>query len=456
MKDKDTIFALSTAYGRAAIAIIRLSGAEVRTVIEAMCEPRLLKTRVATPVNLMTIDRKEKLDFALALFFASPNSYTGEDILELHIHGGTAVIRDVMDELAKLQNVRIADPGEFTRRALMNGQVNLLQAEAIGDIIHADTSQQRRIAAEKMSGDSKIYEQWRSSIITIMANLEAYIDFPDEDIPDLTPLVQNVSDIIAAVERRIKISDSLCHLMDGVKIAIYGAPNVGKSTLMNILSRHDVSIISDEAGTTRDIVSVRLNLGGHLVILSDTAGVRDDAVSNIEKEGIIRAKDAFRDADIRLIMLSAEFDIKAQMSNIISENDRCIVIVNKCDLIPECNSAVEIKRMTKVITEHFGNVTTKFLSCKESRDDIAELLMDVQEKIALITPDTDDRMSINARQRGCLADCVKYLRAFHIDDLPEIAAHNIRMAANCLDILIGKIDLENVLDEIFSSFCIGK
>ncbi|MEX1147572.1 MAG: tRNA uridine-5-carboxymethylaminomethyl(34) synthesis GTPase MnmE, partial [Sphingomonadales bacterium] len=330
----DTIFALSSGRGRAGVAVIRVSGPGAGAVIGDLAPNTPLKPRHAVLAWLIDPQTGDRLDQALVLWFPGPNSFTGEDVAEFHVHGGVAVVDGVLDALSTMAGCRAAEPGEFTRRAFDHGRLDLTAAEGLADLIDADTPARRRQAVRQMGGALfKVYEDWRERLITAMAHVEAGIDFADEGLPEdvadtARPMVEAIAREMAAA-----LADNARgeKIRDGIEIAIVGEPNVGKSSLLNVLARRDVAIVSDIAGTTRDLIEVHLDLDGYPVTLVDTAGIRDGGGDMIEAEGIRRARARAEAADLKLVMVDAGDwpDIPEALGNLTGNNS--ITVANKID-----------------------------------------------------------------------------------------------------------------------------
>src|SRR5690606_16468341 len=294
-----TIFALASAAGRAGVAVVRLSGSTASRALETLSSQPLPSPRRAS-LRRLHDSAGERLDDALVLWFPAPHSYTGEDVVELHLHGGRAVVRDVLEALAAVPGLRPAEPGEFTRRAFDNGKLDLAEVEGLADLIDAETAGQRRQALRQLDGGlSALGEGWRARLVRILAQLEADIDFPDEDLPErvAAAVAPGIEELANEMRRHLDDGRRGEILREGFHIAIIGPPNAGKSSLLNWLAQRDAAIVSDTAGTTRDVVEVRLDLGGWPVIVADTAGLRETA-ETVEREGIRRARARAEAADL--------------------------------------------------------------------------------------------------------------------------------------------------------------
>ena len=427
----DTIFALSTAPGKAGVAIIRVSGPLAHDAVSTLCgdvpSPRLASLR------LLRDAKGRRLDEALVLTFEKDHSFTGEDSAEFQVHGSIAVVSAVLARLAEIDGLRVAEAGEFTRRALENGQLDLAQVEGLADLIEAETEAQRRQALRILAGDlGRRAEGWRQSLIRAAALLEATIDFADEEVPvDVGPEVAELLEsVLVDLAHEISGVHVTERIRSGFEVAIIGAPNVGKSTLLNALAGRDAAITSEHAGTTRDVIEVRMDLGGLPVTLLDTAGLRetDDAVESI---GIERAKARAQQADLRVFLV--EYGNQPEIAP--QEDD--IVLLAKAD--------------------RHDNVT-EGVSGKTGRG-ISELV----DKLSQTLSSRAARSGIATRQRHadamqCGFDALN--AAKHLlprgEDTADLAAEELHTAIRALDSLVGRVDIENVLDEIFASFCLGK
>ena len=329
-----TIYALSTGPGVSGIAVIRVSGKNAALVIKKLTNDKLPKPKVATLKKFNKNGKKEVIDEGVIIWFPGPNSYTGEDLAEFHVHGSRAVINAMHFAISKVKNCRMAEPGEFTKRAFQNGRINLLKAESIADLISSETEIQRKQAIKIMNGQSSDkFNLWRENLLKTLSYVEAKIDFPDEDLPkNIIKKIQKTSNLVLE-EIKKTLNDQKVgeRIREGFKIAIIGPPNSGKSSLINYLSRRDVAIVSAVAGTTRDVIETHLNLDGYPVIVSDTAGIRNSK-NEIEKKGIKIALNRAEDADLKLVIVSAKsVDFTGILQALLSKN--AILVVNKSDLV---------------------------------------------------------------------------------------------------------------------------
>jgi len=446
--NNDTIFALATPKGKSGVAVVRISGNRSFNVIKTICQVELLEERKTFVTNLYVPGTNEIIDKALVVFFKNPRSFTGEDVVEFHIHGSIAVIKLLLSTLAKLEGLRLALPGEFSQRAFMNGKMDLTSAEGLADLIEAETIMQQKQAIRQMSGElGELYGGWRESIIEILAYIEAYLDFPDENIPQA--VLQEVENSISSLKNAIKnhLNDNMRgqRLREGVFVAIIGAPNVGKSSLLNYIARKDVAIVSDIAGTTRDVIEINLDLDGIPITIADTAGIRE-TLDLIENEGVKRAKDKALKADFNIIMLdSSNFD--KESLKLIDQNS--IIVLNKIDLYDDSiisNFHPELDNLPNQIVP---------ISIKENID-LDRLLAIIKEKAAEFVSLGNEPSITRIRYRQLLEEALANLDYFTFDKELELAAEDLRLAARAIGHITGAIDVDEILDKIFSSFCIGK
>lgn len=445
----DTIYALSSASGKAGVCVVRVSGpgafASLKKLYPAAKDilPRnAVFAALTDPRNHSLIDR------AVVIPFKGPASFTGEDVVEYHLHGSPAVLEALLSALSSFDNHRPADHGEYTRRAFENGKLDLTEAEAVADLINAETQAQREQALSQMGGAlSKLYEGWRERLIRAMAYIEAVIDFPDEDIPDsqVKTMAPEIEKLIAEISRHLNDNRRGERLRDGIHVAIIGAPNAGKSSLLNLLAKRDVAIVSPMAGTTRDIIEAHLDLGGYPVILADTAGLRPDQITNdgghgsIESEGIRRALDRAESADLRLLVFDGTQTPDEHTMKLAGE--KSVLVFNKMDA-----SGFKMPSGPDVIG----------ISAQSGKniDGLLALLTDKIKTLYAVSRETPSLT--RTRHRAALEDCVQNLKTSLTADLPELMAEDIRMAARGLGRITGRVDVEDLLDVIFRDFCIGK
>lgn len=439
---QDTIFAVSSGTGRTAVSVIRVSGPAASQVLERIAPP-LPKPRFAAFRKLRHPDSGEDFDHALVLWFPGPKSETGEDACELQVHGGRAVLAATFAALSAIPGCRQAGPGEFARRAFENGKLDLTAAEGLADLIDAETDAQRRQALRQSSGElARLYDQWREAIIEARGLLEAAIDFSDEPDVESQAAAKGLAEaarLSDEIQRHLADGRRGEIVRDGFRIVLAGPPNVGKSSLMNAMARRDVAIVSDEPGTTRDVVEARLDLGGYMAIVADTAGLRD-ATGSIEREGIRRARQRAETADLILWLIDATTPVLSIPADLAGRGTRVLRILNKIDAADTLHQpAVDYAVSARTGQGLPGLITA-----------ISRLVSDAT---------AGDEIAITqARHRQHLEDCLEALtRAHPTSQLGiELAAEQLRLAADALGRIVGRIDPEDVLDQVFARFCIGK
>jgi len=449
---RNTIFALSSAAGRAGVAVFRLSGPKSHDALKQIVGPAakalLNAPRVLLRALLSNPKTNEAFDEGMAVWMPAPASFTGEDVVEFHVHGSPAVVAALTDTLSAMPGIRLAEPGEFSRRAFQNGKMDLSAAEGLADLLNADTEAQRRQAFRQLQGElGQLTDSWRDQLIRALAHLEASIDFIEEDLPaELdTAVRQALAEIETSIAQHLADGHRGERLRDGLRIAIIGPPNAGKSSLLNVLARRDAAIVSATAGTTRDVIEVQLDLGGYPVVIADTAGLRESD-DPIEIEGVRRAHARAQDADLRLAVLDqADWPaVDPQTAALIDEDT--LVVINKIDL---GQPPPPLEFSGRPI---FG------VSVKTGAG--------IEELIAKFSQAVSDRCHLTAapaitraRHRQSLEDCqsalIRALEPARTKD-PELVAEDLRLAVRALGRITGRVDVEDILDVIFLDFCIGK
>ena len=442
-----TIYALSSGPGLSGVAVIRLSGPNSSEVIQKLTKNKLPKPRSASLKKIYKIDKNELIDEGLVLWFPAPNSYTGEDMAEFHIHGSKASINALQSEISKFNDCRLAEAGEFTKIAFQNGKINLLEAESISDLISAETEIQRQQAIKLMSGKSSDkFNELRMRLLKILSNVEAKIDFPEDDLPD--NIIKNIKVETQKIKTEINkiLNDQNVGeiIRDGFRIAIIGPTNAGKSSLLNYLSKRDVAIVSEVAGTTRDVIEAHLNLDGYPVILSDTAGIRSSK-DEIENKGIKLALNRADEADLKLIILEPKsVDFKGFLKDLVDKDS--IIVLNKID------------QDTDKIDKEIKNLNPIPISIKEDKN-LDKLIYNIKEKLKNKLINLEDSLISRSRHRENLEQCLFHLNNFEKQKSEndfDKAAEDLRLATRHLGMIVGKVDVEEILGSIFSDFCIGK
>ena len=443
----DTIFALSTPYGMSGVTIIRLSGSGAYGTALKISGKSSLVTRKATLCKLVDPVSRETLDHAVVVYFKNPESYTGEDCVEIHCHGSVAVIEALLEALAKIEGLRLAEPGEFTRRAFENGKMDLTEAEAVADLIHAQTQLQKDQALSQLEGNlGRLYQGWADRLKHALAYVEAAIDFADEELPD--NVLSSAKDDLVILKEDIAnhLNDNRRGemLRDGVRVAVIGAPNAGKSTLMNALMRRDVALVSNIPGTTRDVLEGHLNIGGVPVILSDTAGLRpeqltDEGQDGIEKEGIERALKVAQAANIKILVFDASQEIVNQQNTLQLVDERSILVANKWD-----------EKTADIDEDVYIPISAK------NEENLGALLKEIERRAKEMLGKTGSLSLTRKRHRIALEESLEALGRALVAPQIDLMGEDIRLAIRAIGKITGRVDVENLLDVIFQDFCIGK
>jgi tRNA modification GTPase len=440
----DTIFAPATGAGRAGVAVVRVSGPASRAVLALICglpDPmarRAIRCRMVDPFSGVA------LDDGLAIWFPGPASFTGEDVAEFHVHGGRATIEAVCAALGRLvvpgNRLRLAEAGEFSRRAFDNGKLDLTAIEGLSDLVAAETEAQRRQALRQLDGALGVQiEKWRTQLLSALARVEAAIDFPDEDLPDhlVSETDHNILGLLAEISQIIDDDRRGERVRDGLSIAIIGAPNVGKSSLLNALARRDAAIVSDAAGTTRDVVEVRLDLGGYPVMLADTAGLRETS-DFVEQEGVRRALCRAEAADLTLVVFDGTAAAVDEAS-LAQLGRNCLAVINKIDL---GDVGFSIAGAIPISAQAIENIDV--------------LVAEIERRVVALMDVAGPAPLTRARHRAALVDCAAALDRAVAEPGVDLKAEDLRLAVVSLGRITGRVDIEDVLDVIFSEFCIGK
>ena len=442
-----TIYALASGSGISGVAVIRVSGDNVKRVIKMLTGKELPSPRVATLRKINNINTSELIDEGIIIWFPGPESYTGEDMAEFHVHGGKAVILAIQNQISRIENCRMAEPGEFTKLAFQNGKINLLKAESIADLISAETEIQRLQAVKIMQGkSSEKFNELREKLIKILSYVEAKIDFPDEDLPEdkIKQIRNNSSKVLNEITKILNDQKVGEIVREGFKIAIVGPTNAGKSSLLNNLANREVAIVSEIAGTTRDVIETHLNIDGYPVVISDTAGIRESK-DEIEKKGIKLSLKKAEKADLKLVMVDARnIDLSGFLNDLLKDN--AILVVNKSDLLKE--------KLDSEITK-FKHV----LISLKINSNIEKLISEIKNNLKNKFIFDEDILITRERHRQHLMQCSDHLKRFlQKNDKKDFdkAAEDLRLATRHLGMIVGKVDVEEILGNIFNDFCIGK
>ena len=439
------IFALSSGRGPSGIGIIRLSGKDTVSICEKITQKKTLETKSINFCKFYNPLNNELIDEGLILLFKAPNSFTGDDLAEFHIHGSNAVISNFLSILSKEKKCRLAEPGEFTKIAFYNNKIDLVKAESIGDLIHAETELQRQQAVNLVQGNaSNYYNSLRDKLIKSLAYIEAKIDFGEDDLPEkiLNEVRKSIQGIYFDIKKILEDNKVGEKIRDGFRVSIVGEVNAGKSSLLNLLSKRDVAIVSEEEGTTRDVIETFLNIDGYPVILADTAGIRD-AKNDVEKKGISLALGKSKESDLNIIMIdNSTIEINSKIKNLIDTDS--IVLLNKSDIKDNHNHRFEAE--------------TILVSVKNNKN-IDLLIKKIKEKLGSKFKANTSVLITRERHRIKLNECLNEIENFLKKDQKkdiELAAEDLRMATRHLGSIVGKVDVEEILGSIFKDFCIGK
>ncbi|MBD1162059.1 tRNA uridine-5-carboxymethylaminomethyl(34) synthesis GTPase MnmE [Pelagibacterales bacterium SAG-MED12] len=442
-----TIYALSSGPGISGVSIIRVSGEDTAKVIKTLTGKEIPSPRRATLRKINNTNTSELIDEGIIIWFPGPESYTGEDMAEFHVHGGKAVVLAVQEAISHIENCRLAEAGEFTKLAFQNGKINLLKAESIADLISAETEIQRKQAIKIMSGKSSTkFNELRKKLLKLLSFVEAKIDFPEEELPEenLKKIKQDSSDVLNEIQKILNDQKVGEIIREGFKIAIVGPTNAGKSSLLNNLSNREVAIVSEIAGTTRDVIETHLNIDGYPVIVSDTAGIRDSQ-DDIEKKGVKLSLKKAENADLKLVVVDAKnIDLSGFLNDLLKKD--AILVVNKSDLLKE-KLDPKILKLNHVLISLKNNLNIDVL--------ISKIKNNLKNKFII----EEDILITRERHRQHLIQCEDHLKNFlDKNDKKDFdkGAEDLRLATRHLGMIVGKVDVEEILGSIFNDFCIGK
>lgn len=445
--DNKTIYALSTTFGKSGVAVFRISGRGAFDFFGKMTSLNVaeIKSREMYYTSVFDVDSRETLDRCLICAFRSPNSFTGEDTVEINCHGSKAVIRGITASLSKIKDFRIAEPGEFSRRAFYNGKMDLTAADGLADLIDAETELQRKTALKQMNGTLfNLYESWRKSLILMLSHIEAYIDFPEEDIPEdvVFKMENDVFKIIEEIKEHVNVNKVEERLRDGFHVVISGPANAGKSSLINSIVKRNIAIVSDIAGTTRDVIEAYVDIKGIPVIFSDTAGLRDSG-DTVEKIGIELAKEKIAEADYNIFLFDGETTETHVFNEFIGNNNNYMLVANKCDRISS-------ERQKFLLDQGCILVSAK------NNYNIDLLTETVFSYFNELYTASSSQLITRQRYKDALYECLENLERFNLSKDIELAAEDIRLACRAIGKITGRVEIDEILDKIFSSFCIGK
>lgn len=445
--DNKTIYALSTVFGKSGIAVIRISGNSAFSFFDKMTD--LSSAQIVSRKMYLTpiydFASRETLDNCLVVGFKSPNSFTGEDTVEINCHGSKAVIRSIINSLSQLPDFRIAEPGEYSRRAFYNGKMDLTEADGLADLIDAETSFQQRVAVRQMGGALlSLYDDWRNRLVEILSYLEAFIDFPDEDIPQNTvfKIENDVHNIVTEINSHINSNNVEERLRDGFQVVISGPTNAGKSSLINAIAKRNVAIVSDIAGTTRDVIEAYIDIKGFPVVFSDTAGLRETS-DTIEKMGIDLAHEKIASADYKIFIFDAQNTEPDIFLSYVNSDSNYILVANKSDKIsPERQHELIANGCLLISAKQNENISA-----------ITDILF---EHFSKMYSQSSAHLITRQRYKEALLECVENLSRFSLQKEIELSAEDIRLACRAIGKITGRVEVNEILDKIFSSFCIGK
>lgn len=451
---QDTIYALATAPGKAGVAVIRLSGAKAGEVTKTLIASELPRARFAHFTKFYSPDSESIIDEGLLLWMPGPNSFTGENVAELQIHGGAAIIEAFFEAFQGFPNCRMAEAGEFSRRAFLNGKMDLTEIEAVADLVEAQTQHQHKQALRQMQGElGSLYQDWHLRLKKSLAYMEAFLDFPDEDLPEeINPEVyKTVLTLQDEIKSHLEDHNIGERIREGFYISILGLPNAGKSSLLNMIAQREVAIVTDIAGTTRDALEVDLNLEGYPVILVDTAGLRETE-DKVEHIGVERALQKAEASDLRIIMLEAKAldafkNDLADLEKQIAFDKTALWVINKSDLI----DAAELDKLKSLLPNQ--NPLILSIKSNEGIADFKKALIDLM-KVRYTIPESP--MLTRQRHRKHIEAAFENLTHFQTTPAQELAAEELRSAMHQLGCITGHVDVEDLLDVIFRDFCIGK
>ena len=449
----DTIYASASSIGLSAIKTIRISGNETKKIFKALTKKRLPKARYCKLINLYDIKNSSVIDKAIVVWFPAPKTYTGENILEINIHGGNSVLEHLIENLLLIRNVREAEPGEFTRRAFTNNKMDFLEAEGVMDLINAETKSQKSLAMQQVNGSlSTIFKKWNNKLLKLLAHYEGQIDFPEDEVPKNTEkkVISQVIDLIKEMNFFLSDKKRGDIIRSGVEIAIVGRPNVGKSSLVNQIAKKDIAIVSKTSGTTRDVIETKINLSNIPVILSDTAGLKDSPRNNIEKQGVLRSKRRIKNCNIKLLVMDATCNFEKKILKLVC--NKTIIILNKKDLLSKKKIGSKINYLKEKNFKRISVISAKKgTGINNLLNDLENYIKDRYKNVFFGEP-----VLTRTRHRAALKKCLSNLKKINKNKDPELNAEDLRLSLNDIGNVTGKYEIEKMLDIVFKDFCIGK
>ena len=449
----DTIFASASSIGMSAIKTVRVSGGEAKKIFKILTKKKLPKARYSNLFNLYDIKNSSLIDKAIVVWYPEAKTYTGEDMLEINIHGGSSVLEHLIENLLLIKNVREANPGEFTKRAFRNNKIDFLEAEGIMDLINAETKFQKSLAIHQVNGSlSTIFKKWNKKILKLLAHYESQIDFPEDEVPKNTQdkVILQVADLIKEIEFFLSENKRGDIIRQGIEIAIIGKPNVGKSSLINQIAKKNISIVSKTSGTTRDIIEIKINLSNIPAIFSDTAGLKERPRNNIEKEGVTRTRKKIKNCNIKLLVIDGTKNFENDVLKLVC--NKTIIILNKKDLLSNKNIVNKINYLNK------NNFNQVFVISAKNGTGINTLLNEIEKYIKDKYKNVffGEPSLTRTRHRTCLKKCLINLKKINNNKKPELNAEDLRLSINALGNVTGEYKVEKMLDIVFKDFCIGK
>ena len=449
----DTIFASASSIGMSAIKTVRVSGGEAKKIFKILTKKKLPKARYSNLFNLYDIKNSSLIDKAIVVWYPEAKTYTGEDMLEINIHGGSSVLEHLIENLLLIKNVREANPGEFTKRAFRNNKIDFLEAEGIMDLINAETKFQKSLAIHQVNGSlSTIFKKWNKKLLKLLAHYESQIDFPEDEVPKNTQdkVILQAADLTKEIKFFLSENKRGDIIRQGIEIAIIGKPNVGKSSLINQIAKKNISIVSKTSGTTRDIIEIKINLSNIPAIFSDTAGLKERPRNNIEKEGVTRTRKKIKNCNIKLLVIDGTKNFENDVLKLVC--NKTIIILNKKDLLSNKNIVNKINYLNK------NNFNQVFVISAKNGAGINTLLNEIEKYIKDKYKNVffGEPSLTRTRHRTCLKKCLINLKKINNNKKPELNAEDLRLSINALGNVTGEYEVEKMLDIVFKDFCIGK